>query len=266
MGIMNTALNTPATPSTPSLRRHGFTLIELLVVIAIIGILASLLMPAVSGAMTRARSIQCKNNLKQWAAIVFQYTNENDGGMPASLLDTSISNQTLSACWYTYGLDNGVSMDMLACPSMSMQNLAIQDDSSIATLTQEGMTDPSWDNISYNGNRQFLGYSPNGYFFLRDDAWQNLHDNGQPIPRITYIKKPSKALLLADGRSDIFAGGKPQSAFTYRHGENGMFINVALFDGHVEEWNIEDCRDATSEKLLLGYDVVGAPLFKQGYN
>jgi len=61
----------------------GFTLVELLVVVAVIGVLASMLLPALSNAKSKAEGIVCVNNVRQMMVGVRMYVDDN-GYYPVS--------------------------------------------------------------------------------------------------------------------------------------------------------------------------------------
>ena len=72
----------PASPVGLFRLRNGFTLVEVLIVIGVLAVLAALLIPTLGGARSMARSVECRNNLRQWSVALITYSKDCGGYIP----------------------------------------------------------------------------------------------------------------------------------------------------------------------------------------
>lgn len=77
---------------------EGFTLVELLVVITIIGLLAALIVPAVSSALETARRNTCNNNLRQVGQAAVNYATHK-GYFPGYINPKLNASQSTNTSW-----------------------------------------------------------------------------------------------------------------------------------------------------------------------
>lgn len=85
-------------------RSRGFTLIELLVVIAIIGILASMLLPALAKAKERGKRIACVSNLRQLGFAFRMWSDDNEGRFPWRVATDEGGSKGLIKAWMHFAV------------------------------------------------------------------------------------------------------------------------------------------------------------------
>jgi prepilin-type N-terminal cleavage/methylation domain-containing protein/prepilin-type processing-associated H-X9-DG protein len=217
-----------------------FTLIELLVVIAIIGILASMLMPALKKARDSAKRISCVSNQKQIATAFEFYLSDWDGTYPKSsiceygnywsnILYSMTTGKPLEkssgACscgighramynylgFYSHGCENEFGT-IFHCPSQKINPL-----SSVPEFP-----------VSY-AMSSFLGGSPT----------YDARGLGKPFLKAMKVQVPSEAMLVTEGgvldhMAWIWKNRTiPWGFFEANDGLHANGINVLYVDGHV---------------------------------
>ncbi len=225
-------------PPISKSHHRSFTLIELLVVIAIIAILASMLLPALSKARDKARSISCVNNLKTLTLGVLQYADEYSGICPSY------------SGWGGY--NNGIPWKVSIMPYILgpiPANNKICDNStgkwvlrskiflcpgSYKEGTKATSSDQNFWVFQQYGLNSYLGYTPDG----------NTRKNNY----ISKVREPSRRLLTADMHSVSQEDWAADAISSWQSicGESGIqrtnhsatMFNGGFADGHVETNNI----------------------------
>lgn len=182
---------------------RGFTLIELLVVIAIIGILASMLLPALKNARDRAKTIQCAGQAKQFGIAVVSYGNDYD----SYIIPAANGNTSTPPYWFDIMVDNKyLSQDIFKCPSQATGYYFKEH------------------NLSYGWN--FMGL----FYKWPPGAWV--------IKKFTEAKHPTTTIVISDSDGDInhdcyIDRRDTVSPIKYPGTRHSNGANTLFLDGHV---------------------------------
>jgi len=222
--------------------RRAFTLVELLVVIGIIAILIAILLPTLSRARGQAKSLSCQANLRQWAAAVFVYANENHGYLPRRGQGVQMVNVINRPTDWFNALPPIMKLTTYY-DRFTAGNPPSPNDGSIWSCPDFEITIP-------NPSQYQIGYAMN----MRLSTW-----NAITPDKITGVGPTTPMVFMADGPGP-FCSVVPSSKGAYnpspRH--RGR-VNLSFLDGHVASFTASEIGVGVGE--ISNPDVVWAPRF-----
>ncbi len=198
--------------------KKQFTLIELLVVIAIIGILAAMLLPALSKARAKARLAACINQMKQLNLYSQQYSDEfGEWILPQNVSDVLYDWYT-NACQVLVAYINGKTSGGIhgtGSWNYLYQAKSVGEDVSMFICPEEshGIGD-------FHGNETVNTMACGHFWFnrllggLAQQAWRPRH-------KYSELTSPSMATLWADGCSPLGNMAENMKTVGFRHGASG---------------------------------------------
>ena len=193
-----------------SREQRAFTLIELLVVIAIIGILASLLLPALSSARATAKKAACIGNLKQAGLAILMYSDDYNGKSPLTKGPLTLNGVSAEFPWpaflipYTQQIKARADV-VFICPVRTLP---------LTSTTFEGGS------RTYAANPLVFGGPYNGGNF-----------STFPPIKLTEVRRPSDVILIADSGQVTGNNGSSESWFQgYPFSQHSLPSGVKLTD------------------------------------
>jgi prepilin-type N-terminal cleavage/methylation domain-containing protein/prepilin-type processing-associated H-X9-DG protein len=217
-------------------KRRAFTLIELLIVIGVIGVLASLLLPALTSAKRSAQFTRCKSNLHQVGMALTMYVSDFNVYPPTQAED-AVSYASLPA------LAPKTWADLLE-PYTSGKQLRV-------LFTLGSSNDPVFScPCTYGYNETGVDPAPCGVLGLGGTTVGLEHVRIIPVPE-NRVLVPSEMIAVGDlgmrdeygnmipiaGRIGFFVSGgegPDQRPIEYTKRRHGSKANMVFCDAHVE--------------------------------